>query len=92
MSNLIGQLLTVPDVLLLSVQDLARKCRIVYREAQLIVETVCEELAAGASQPRLLSDSEIRRDQIFTTGDASLDKALGGGIRTGKVWEIVGER
>lgn len=28
----------------------------------------------------------------LTTGDAVLDRALGGGIRTGIVWELVGER
>jgi len=27
----------------------------------------------------------------LTTGDATLDRALGGGIRTGMVWEFVGE-
>lgn len=31
-------------------------------------------------------------DEKFTTGDVVLDKALGGGIRTGMVWEVVGER
>ncbi|KAJ2917639.1 hypothetical protein MD484_g2769, partial [Candolleomyces efflorescens] len=30
-------------------------------------------------------------DEIFTTGDTVLDQALGGGIRTGMLWEIVGE-
>lgn len=31
-------------------------------------------------------------DEKFTTGDAYLDDALGGGIRTRMIWEIVGER
>ena len=31
-------------------------------------------------------------DEIFSTGDYILDQALGGGIRTGMLWEIVGER
>ena len=31
-------------------------------------------------------------DEYFTTGDVVLDRALGGGIRTGMVWEVVGER
>ncbi|KAJ2933983.1 hypothetical protein H1R20_g3114, partial [Candolleomyces eurysporus] len=30
-------------------------------------------------------------DEIFSTGDHILDQALGGGIRTGMLWEIVGE-
>ena len=28
----------------------------------------------------------------FTTGDTVIDAALGGGIRTGMVWELLGER
>ena len=31
-------------------------------------------------------------DAKFSTGDAILDIALEGGVRTGMVWEIVGER
>ncbi|RXW21028.1 hypothetical protein EST38_g4839 [Candolleomyces aberdarensis] len=30
-------------------------------------------------------------DEIFSTGNHILDQALGGGIRTGMLWEIVGE-
>ena len=29
---------------------------------------------------------------LLSTGDATLDHALGGGILTGMVWEFVGER
>ena len=28
---------------------------------------------------------------MFTTGDEGLDKLIGDGIRTGIIWEIVGE-
>lgn len=31
-------------------------------------------------------------DELFTTGDEILDASLGGGLRTGLVWEVVGER
>jgi len=30
--------------------------------------------------------------QKCTTGDSTLDDVLGGGIRTGMIWEVVGER
>lgn len=30
--------------------------------------------------------------EIFTSGDKDLDNALAGGIGTGMVWEIAGER
>ena len=29
---------------------------------------------------------------LLTTGDATLNRVLGGGIRAGIVWEFVGER
>jgi RecA/RadA recombinase len=29
---------------------------------------------------------------LLTTGDTTLNRVLGGGIRTGMVWEFVGER
>lgn len=45
-----------------------------------------------ARQPKCLADIEIQKDEVFTTGDEEFDKALGGGIRTGSVWEIVGQR
>ena len=40
----------------------------------------------------VLEDIAHHGDEKFSTGDAILDIALEGGIRTGMVWEIVGER
>ena len=76
-------------MLLLPVTDLARRCRIVHSEAEAILNAICEELQ---SEPRPIDYPDVTRDQCFTTGDAILDDALGGGIRTRKVWEVVGER
>ena len=87
--SLSGQLFTVADVLLLSVTDLAKRCRVVASEAKDIVDTICSELRP---ELRSLEDSGLQRDECFTTGFKVLDRALGGGLRTGKVWEIVGER
>lgn len=39
-----------------------------------------------------LDELEGPLDELFSTGDTTLDQALGGGIRTGMLWEIVGER
>jgi len=46
-----------------------------------------------AVQPRIrrLKDVQAEGDD-FTTGDPRLDDALGGGIRTGMIWEVAGER
>jgi hypothetical protein len=39
-----------------------------------------------------LDDTVFEEDELFTTGDTYLDQLLDGGIRTGMLWEIVGER
>ena len=54
-----------------------------------ILDIVCGSLA---QQPRALKDIQHEGDERFTTGDERLDEALGGGIRTGMIWEVVGER
>lgn len=59
------------------------------QQAQNIIDIVCKE---HAQQPRSLADVDLEENDIFTTGDADLDRALGGGIKTGMIWEIAGER
>lgn len=82
-------ILTVADIILLSPSDLVKKCRISHHEAQEIINTVCDELA-----PKLYTfyHEDLPKDETFTTGDALVDRVLGGGIRVGKLWEVVGER
>ena len=41
--------------------------------------------------PSLLRDVVRDGSEIITTGDVLLDKMLGGGIRVGMIWELVGE-
>ncbi|GJE86856.1 DNA repair protein [Phanerochaete sordida] len=83
-----GNITTVADLMLLPLPDIMRKCKISNHDAKLIVDAVCDELA-----PKLhrLDDPGLPRDEKFTTGDALLDRLLGGGIRTSKLWEIAGE-
>ena len=85
-----GNILTVPDLLILSSQDIAKRCRISHSEAQEIVNTVFDEL----EPPPLihLDTPDIPQDDVITTGDHTLDEALGGGVRTRKLWEVTGER
>lgn len=54
-----------------------------------ILDRVSKELA---QEPLLLEDIACRGHGVFTTGDNALDQALGGGIRTGMLWELFGER
>jgi hypothetical protein len=41
--------------------------------------------------PSLLRDVKHNGSETITTGDVLLDKILGGGIRVGMIWELVGE-
>jgi DNA repair protein RAD57 len=72
-----------------SPQDLGRKCRISPLEAKSIFNTVCQN---NAPQIRSLADVEDDQEQVCSTGDGYLDAALGGGLRTGMVWEVCGQR
>jgi DNA repair protein RAD57 len=65
------------------------KCRISPLGIQAILDIVCRE---NSRPTRLLEDIKDQGDQKFTTGDVELDNALGGGIRTGMIWEVAGER
>ncbi|THV01007.1 P-loop containing nucleoside triphosphate hydrolase protein, partial [Dendrothele bispora CBS 962.96] len=101
-----GRILTLSDLVLTSPQEIARRCRVALSEIQLIVSLACKSqpiqsrnLAQIFSENGLEDDNE--NDEVtrqlrllgrkFTTGDHILDGALGGGIRTGMIWEIVGE-
>lgn len=90
-SELTGELAgirTAVDVLCLTSDELARRLRL--PDAHHITEKVAKALAPS---PQLIGDPSYKdpRERI-TTGDANLDSLLGGGIVTGAIWEIVGER
>ena len=55
---------------------------------QAIVDSIARALARP---PSLLRDVMHNGCERITTGDATLDEMLGGGIRVGMVWEFVGE-
>ncbi|KAJ7940253.1 hypothetical protein B0H13DRAFT_2299292 [Mycena leptocephala] len=82
-----GNLQTVAELLLISPQDLGRRCRIPPLEAKSIFDIVCQN---NAPQIRSLADVAEDPEQVWSTGDSYLDAALGGGLRTGMVWEILG--
>jgi DNA repair protein RAD57 len=69
--------------------EIAKECKITLTEAQNIINLVCKPYVC---QPRSLADIQHEHDEVFTTGDTTLDAALGGGIRTGMLWEVVGQR
>ena len=81
--------MNVEDLLLASPTDIARKSHVADQVVDRILDTVCRALT---QQPRSLKDVQHEGNEKFTSGDERLDNALGGGIRTGMVWEVVGER
>jgi len=84
-----GGILNVAEFMLTSPNDLAKKCKVSPLEVKCMREAVCRETFR---QARLLEEVKHEGDEMFTTGDTLLDNALGGGIRTGMVWEVAGER
>jgi DNA repair protein RAD57 len=89
-ANFTGNLQTVSDLLLNTPQEVAKRCKISSLEIKRIIDTVLN--AIPLRRLNVLEDIAHDGDEKFSTGDAILDIALGGGIRTGMVWEVVGER
>ncbi|KAK0483384.1 P-loop containing nucleoside triphosphate hydrolase protein [Armillaria novae-zelandiae] len=83
-----GKYLTPDDVLLAPPEELARRCRISPSEVKRIVEILFQDDLCGI---QTLQELVHERNENITTGDEHLDRALGGGIRTGMLWEVVGE-
>ncbi|KAL0566154.1 DNA repair protein rhp57 [Marasmius crinis-equi] len=84
-----GNVNTISDLVFTPVADLARRCRAPPLEIKGIVDTFYRSQQAQArSLEECLAASPTG---ICTTGDELLDNAVGGGIRSGMVWEVVGE-
>ncbi|KAJ3997960.1 P-loop containing nucleoside triphosphate hydrolase protein [Lentinula boryana] len=85
-----GQITTLSDLILTPAQDIARKCRVSPLEITAIVDIVCRaHFIHAPTLEELLSSPNLFG--ICTSGDVRLDTALGGGFRTGMIWEVVGE-
>ncbi|KAH7930902.1 P-loop containing nucleoside triphosphate hydrolase protein [Leucogyrophana mollusca] len=78
----------VSDLLLATSSDISRNCRLPPQEASRIVDLISRECARPL---HLMSEILNQGQEKFTTGDAELDGVIGGGIRTGMIWEVVGE-
>jgi DNA repair protein RAD57 len=70
--------------------EVARKCRISTADAKAIYDILLKE--SGSLDIPSLDSLSLPADESFSTGDVYLDQALNGGVRTGMVWEVVGER
>lgn len=79
---------SLSDLLLSTPSDISRTSRIAPLDVTKILEAACRERAAPINK---IKDLPPEGEEKFTTGDAELDSMLGGGIRTGMLWEVVGE-
>jgi DNA repair protein RAD57 len=82
----VAELVTVPS------QELARRCRISPLEITRLVRDVCQYQASLSLTFQTLESLDDNEEGAFSIGDAILDEAIGGGLRPGMIWEIVGER
>ncbi|KAG8784029.1 hypothetical protein FRC20_005131 [Serendipita sp. 405] len=77
------------DVWMNAPSDIARKLKVSTEDVQAAIDALCSVIAP---KPTLLAHSEqCNQPGCFTTGDPSLDEALGGGVRLGMMTEICGE-
>lgn len=74
------------EIWLHAASDIARKLKISVEEVQSAFDAVCAEVAPI---PKTL-DSIPKENLAFTTGDATLDDRLAGGIPVGMITEISG--
>lgn len=82
-------ILTASNLLVKRVPDVAKKCKMPITDMEQLIDLVCQELYQS---PRTIRAVDRIGEEIFTTGERYLDEALGGGLRTGMVWEIAGEK
>ncbi|KAF6764914.1 Rad51B protein, partial [Ephemerocybe angulata] len=80
---------TFADMLVAPLSDVARRCKLSPQDAKVIYDRLLKE----CPMTKMINLKELKQplDQQFSTGDDVLDRALGGGIRTGMVWELAGE-
>lgn len=84
---------TVADLVLTPIRRLAKKgSRVSPPEITRLIQAVCSSQRSLAFTFRTLEDVQPDAGRMFSIGDPILDEALGGGLRTGMIWEIVGER
>lgn len=83
---------TVADIVLTPPQDLAKRCRVSSSEISQLIRDICQNQGSLQFTFRTFEHTTEDDPKTLTLGDVILDAALGGGLRTGMIWEIVGER
>ncbi|ESK85887.1 rad51b protein [Moniliophthora roreri MCA 2997] len=84
-----GNITTASDLVFTPIADIARKCRVSPLEIKGILDTFYR---SRPIQPQTLTQCfEASQQGVCTSGDQFLDDALGGGLRSKMIWEVVGE-
>lgn len=76
------------EFVIASPHDAAKRCRASAQE----IDAILDKAGRTLLKPTRLSEDDAFESGVFTTGDSLLDQVLGGGLRTGMVWEVAGER
>lgn len=87
--------ISVADVLTLGAVDVAKRAQVPLGEVRRLTDSVLDGLRAGYSGPncRSCDGSHLMRTRaVVSTLDDTLDGLLNGGVPTGHITELVGER
>ncbi|EKM82995.1 hypothetical protein AGABI1DRAFT_125473 [Agaricus bisporus var. burnettii JB137-S8] len=86
-----GNVASVADLVLIPPQELSKRCRTQPSEISQLIRDVCCNRDSLAFQFQTLEDPNNGGTEHLSLGDPVLDDTLSGGLRTGMIWEIVGE-
>jgi DNA repair protein RAD57 len=83
---------SVVDVLTLDAVEVSRRTKLSVLDVQDMVKCVLDTLGMEISTDVKTAVERERDFAFLTTGDEKLDRLLGGGIPTGSITEVTGER
>jgi DNA repair protein RAD57 len=88
---LVADYIEASEVITAAPQDVLKRLKLAdIQQVNRLVQTLCQDVAPTAKR---LSDVADEDDKNWiTTGDPEVDRLLGGGVRTGVITEVCGER
>jgi DNA repair protein RAD57 len=79
------------EVITAAPQDVLKRLKLAdIQQVNRLVQTLCQDVAPKAKRLSDVADEDDRN--WITTGDPEVDRLLGGGVRTGVITEVCGER
>jgi len=82
----------VVDILTLDAVEVSRRSKLSVSDAEVVGKWVLERMNMGVSRGMKTGLEREIECGFLTTGDGELDRLLGGGIPTGSITEVAGER